>query len=71
MTSMPNASESALIKVDRNREQLRDYFLRLGADARIDPTGDVRVRLAADDDVTLREYLSSWSSINQIHAHIA
>lgn len=71
MKATPDDIGSIRIRVGRDPEKLRDYFLRLGADATIDLTGAVDVRLAHDDDVTLEHYLSSWSSINKIPAQIA
>jgi hypothetical protein len=58
------------IRVKEGREELRDYFLRLGAAAAIDDTGAVSVRLEETDDETVEGYLTSWTSVNGIAATI-
>jgi hypothetical protein len=54
--------------------EVRDYFLRLGAIARVSEDGTVEVRFPdgslADDEPGLRESLDSWSAANGIAARL-
>jgi len=61
MTETATRTSAVRIWVWSGREELRDYFLRLGASAAIDETGAVSVRLEEADDVTVDEYLASWT----------
>ena len=70
MTETATRTSAVRIRVWSGREELRDYFLRLGASAAIDETGAVSVRLEEADDVTVDEYLASWTSANGISATI-
>src|SRR6516162_11308721 len=70
MTETATRTSAVRIWVWSGREELRDYFLRLGASAAIDETGAVSVRLEEADDVTVDEYLASWTSANGISATI-
>jgi MshEN domain len=65
-----NPSAPVRVRVDGDPKKLRDYFLRLGAQAAIDESGAVLVAIAADDEVTLEQYLSNWTAINQIQASV-
>jgi hypothetical protein len=66
-----NGASTARIRVERNREELRDYFRRLGAAAEIDrTTGTISVRLGEKDDGTVDVYLESWTSVNGIPATV-
>ena len=70
MTETATRTSAVRSWVWSGREELRDYFLRLGASAAIDETGAVSVRLEEADDVTVDEYLASWTSANGISATI-
>jgi hypothetical protein len=61
---------SVTIQVEQGREELRDYFLRLGATAAIDENGAVNVCLEERDHGTVEEYLASWTSVNKRPATI-
>jgi len=53
-------------------ESLRDYFLRLGAEASIVDASSVRVELAvAEGDDTIAEHLAHWVEANGVDARIA
>ena len=53
-------------------EPLRDYFLRLGAEASIADPSSVRVELAvAAGDDTIADHLRRWVEVNGIDARIA
>ena len=53
-------------------ELLRDYFLRLGAEASIVDPSSVRVELAvAEGDDTIADHLLRWVEVNGTDAHIA
>lgn len=47
---------------------LRDYFLRLGLDARMSPPRSVELVAHERDDHDLEAYLASWTSVNGIPA---
>jgi hypothetical protein len=50
-------------------EALRDYFLRLGAEAVVNDDATLDVRFCEnDDDVDARAYLRTWSNANRIAA---
>lgn len=50
-------------------EPLRDYFLRLGAEASIVDASSVRVEL--DDETSIADHVRHWSELNGIDARIA
>ena len=53
-------------------EPLRDYFLRLGAEASIADPSSVRVELAvAEGDDTIADHLRRWVEVNGVDAQIA
>jgi Type II secretion system (T2SS), protein E, N-terminal domain len=53
-------------------EPLRDYFLRLGAEAAIVDPSSVRVELAvAEGDDTIADHLERWVEVNGVDARIA
>jgi len=53
-------------------EPLRDYFLRLGAEASIADPSSVRVELAvAEGDDTIADHLRRWVEVNGVDARIA
>jgi hypothetical protein len=65
-----NGATPVRIRLERGREELRDYFLRLGATAAIDDTGAVTVCLEETDGGTVEEYVRNWTSINSLPATI-
>jgi hypothetical protein len=67
--STPDGAD-ARVRVAGNAAALRDYFLRLGADAVIAADGTLEIALAVNDDATVERYLSTWASTNQIPARI-
>jgi hypothetical protein len=70
MTRLPTNIDPTRIRVQRDPERLRDYFLRLGREATVEPDGAVQIRLATNDDESAAQYLASWSSINKIATQI-
>ena len=53
-------------------EPLRDYFLRLGAEASIADPSSVRVELAvAEGEDTIADHLQRWVEVNGVDARIA
>src|SRR5437879_5639008 len=65
-----NGPKPVRIRLERGREELRDYFLRLGATAAIDDTGAVSVLLEETGDETVDEYVRNWTSVNGLPATI-
>jgi hypothetical protein len=49
-------------------DALRDYFLRLGAEATVNPDSTLDVRFRMDDDVDVAGFLRSWTAGNQLGA---
>jgi hypothetical protein len=70
VTGTEKTSSPVRIRVERGREELRDYFLRLGATVSIDETGAASVRLRQTDDDTVAQYLTSCTSVNGLSATI-
>ena len=49
-------------------EVLRDYFLRLGADAAVNADRTLDVQFRVDDDLDVHAYLRSWATTNRLGA---
>ena len=49
-------------------DALRDYFLRLGAEAALDGESTLDVKFREDDDVDVEAYLGNWSRTNRLGA---
>ena len=67
----PDAVEVALrVQLDDPTRvaALRDYFLRLGAKATVDPDGTVDVRFEPGDDVDAASFLRTWAAANDVNA---
>jgi MshEN domain len=47
---------------------LRDYFLRLGATARVDSDSSVHVRFERGDDIDAGAFLRTWAAMNDVVA---
>ena len=65
-----NGNDDVRIVLDdaARASQLRDYFLRLGAAATVEPDATLQVRIAADDDADVDVYLESWAATNDVGA---
>ncbi len=71
MSQVAPSPDAATILVAQP-EPLRDYFLRLGAEASIADPCSVRVELAvAEGDDTIADHLRRWVEVNGIDARIA
>ena len=62
-------NESVMIEV-AYPELLRDYFLRLGADAWLADPGTIRVEASWADELTVADCLRHWSSVNGVAATV-
>lgn len=49
--------------------ELRDYFLRLGANAVVNEDSTVEVCFADDDEVDARGFLRTWATTNMVSTH--
>ena len=49
--------------------ELRDYFLRLGANAVVNEDSTVEVCFAGDDEVDARRFLRTWAATNEVSTH--
>jgi len=71
MSQAASSLDAATILVAQP-EPLRDYFLRLGAEASIADPSSVRVELAvAEGDETIADHLARWVEVNGVDARIA
>ena len=61
------------LKDPRRAGQVRDFFLRLGAEASVAPDGAVDARFPEDalnEDISAEEFLQDWAAINATPAQV-